>query len=196
MPILDIIAFNSTEEPKASSVLKSFLDDLKKYDGVISAWHGVQVEGPAHYHILVFWDSLAQLKAASKESYYPSLPTTLPILESSLLRRLFEINQFPEAALTAPVTDMSYMSLKENFVFENDLQPILVRFTQLKETGALGAYWGHSPDVKGLSVILVGWKCVQDHHDAPQIPAYKELVLSAMPVVNFDLKFVPFEKIF
>ena len=36
----------------------------------------------------------------------------------------------------------------------------------------------------------------QDHHDAPQNPAYKELVHAALPVVKFDLKFIPFEKVF
>ncbi|PPQ79447.1 hypothetical protein CVT26_007720 [Gymnopilus dilepis] len=194
MPILDIIAFKSKEDPKTSTAVQSFFESLKKYDGVQSAWHGVQVEGADHYHILVFWESLAHLKAASEDTYYPTLSPALPIADSTLLRRVFEFKAFPEIALTAPVTDLSYMSLKEGFNFETHLEPTLVKFTQLKDVGALGAYWGHSMEVDRLSVILAGWN--RDHHDAPQNPAYKELVHAALPVVKFDLKFIPFEKVF
>ena len=126
-----------------------------------SAWHGVQVEGADHYHILVFWESLAHLKAASEDAYYPTLSPALPIADSTLLRRVFEFKAFPEIALTAPVTDLSYMSLKEGFNFETHLEPTLVKFTQLKDVGALGAYWGHSMEVDRLSVILAGWNRVQ-----------------------------------
>lgn len=35
MPILDVIEFKPSEEIKTSSTFQSFLETLKKYDGVI-----------------------------------------------------------------------------------------------------------------------------------------------------------------
>ena len=127
-----------------------------------SAWHGVQVEDPEQYHIAVLWDSLSRLTEVSQSSCYPSqLPTTLPFAGSSLQRKLFDINQYPETALMAPITDMTYMFMKENKTFEKDLGPILERFAEMRETGAQGAYWGQSTEVEGMSIILIGWNSVQ-----------------------------------
>ncbi|KAF8958856.1 hypothetical protein BDZ97DRAFT_1761810 [Flammula alnicola] len=196
MPILDVIAFKPSEEPKTSSALQSFLETLKKYDGIISAWHGVPVEDPTQYHVIVFWDTLAHITAASKDSYYPSLPANFPVADSSLQRKLFDINQYPETALAAPITDITYMFLKKDKTFEKDLQPILIKFNELKESGSQGAYWGQSTEVEGVSIILIGWNSVQEHYDAGKIPAYKELNDSSTSVVTFDLKHVGFEKLF
>ncbi|KJA29607.1 hypothetical protein HYPSUDRAFT_31544 [Hypholoma sublateritium FD-334 SS-4] len=195
MPILDVIVFKPTEEPKASPALQSFFSSLKQYKGIIGAWHGVQVEDPTQYHLLVFWESFSHVQEASKDLYYPSLPTGLPAMDSSLQRKLLNINEYPESALAAPITDITYMFLKENKTYEEDLQPILVRFTELA-SGAKGAYWGQSLDEAGVSIIMIGWDSVQEHYDAGKIPAYKELNDAAIPVVTFALKHVPFDQIF
>ena len=44
MPILDVIAFKPTEDPKASSALQSFFSTLKAYKGVIG-WAPILVMG-------------------------------------------------------------------------------------------------------------------------------------------------------
>ena len=130
-------------------------------------------------------------------------------------RQLFDINQYPETALIAPITDMTYMFLKKDKTFEGDLHPILTKFTQLEGTGAKGAYWGQTTKHDGVSIILIGWDSVQvnffkitfskvlmahahlqEHYDAGKLPAYRELNDSAVPVVTFNLKHVDFEKIF
>ena len=58
------------------------------------------------------------------------------------------------------MTDITYMFLKENKTYEEDLQPILIRFTELA-SGAKGAYWGQSLDEVGVSIIMIGWDSVQ-----------------------------------
>jgi hypothetical protein len=149
---------------------------------------------------------------ASKDSNYPNLP---PIsTDSPLQRKLFDINEYPEAALAAPITDMTFMFLKDEYTFEKDLNPLLIRFTELRDTGAMGAYWGKATEVEKMSIVVIGWNSVQvkaalifrvrfsdhlyvqEHYDAGKHPAYKELNDSAVPVVNFDLKHVAFEQAF
>ncbi len=112
------------------------------------------------YHLLVFWNSFSHVQEASKDLYYPSLPANLPITDTSLQRKLLNINEYPESALNAPITDITYMFLKENKTYEEDLQPILIRFTELS-SGAKGAYWGKSVDEVGVSIIMIGWDSVQ-----------------------------------
>jgi len=177
-----------------------------------SAWHGFQIEDATQFHIVVVWHSYLHLTTASKDSYYPNLP---PITDSALQRKLFDINEYPEAALAAPITDMTFMFLKDGYAFEKDVKPLLIRFTELgDDTGAIGTYWGEATESEGMSIVVIGWDSVQveitsifrvrfsdhsyvqQHYDCGKQPAYKELNDSAVPVVNFDLKHVEFEQSF
>ena len=169
------------------------------------------MEDPTQFHIVIFWRSYLHLTTASKDSCYPDLP---PITDSPSQRKLFDINEYPEAALAAPITDMTFMFLKDGYTFEKDLNPLLIRFTELRDTGSMGAYWGKAIEVEGLSMVVIGWNSVQvkavsiscvrfsdhlhmqEHYDAGKQPAYKELNDSAVPVVNFDLKHVKFDQAF
>ena len=53
------------------------------------------------------------------------------------------------------------MFLKDGYTFEKDLHPILIKFTELHDTGAMGAYWGKATEVEGMSIVMIGWNSVQ-----------------------------------
>ena len=94
----------------------------------------------------MIWDSAkSQLAAASQN--YSSLSTTLPAVESSLQRLLFDISQSPETAFAAPVTDVTLMTLKKDQAV--DPQVNVAKFAALP-TGAQGVYWGQSKKIQEL----------------------------------------------
>jgi len=114
MPILDVIAFEQSEDIKTST-LQNFLETLKKYDGIIRYFSrekcllcnlSFSLFGTSAWHVF-------RLTEVSQSSCYPSqLPTTLPFAESSLQRNLFDINQYTGTALMTPITDLTCMFLK------------------------------------------------------------------------------------
>ena len=86
----------------------------------------------------MIWDSVEYQIAAASQNY-SSLSTTLPAVESSLQRLLFDNSQSPETAFAAPVTEVTLMTLKKAQAV--DPQVNVANFAALP-TGAQGVCIG------------------------------------------------------
>jgi hypothetical protein len=96
-----------------------------------------------------------------QDSSYPTFLSTLAAAHSgpplSVLH--FDMTDDPAKGLTAPVTDLTYMTLKEGKT-KADVEPFFANFAWIADLGK-GFHHGQCVEKPELFVVLMGWASVE-----------------------------------
>jgi hypothetical protein len=107
------------------------------------------------------WEKPEYHEKFLQDSSYPTFLTTLAAAHSgpplSVLH--FDMTDDPAKGLTAPVTDLTYMTLKEGKT-KADVEPFFANFAWIADLSK-GFHHGQCVEKPELFVVLMGWASVE-----------------------------------
>ncbi|OCH90660.1 hypothetical protein OBBRIDRAFT_586678 [Obba rivulosa] len=156
------------ENPADTSLVQPAFDILKRSDGIIKIYHGLQTEDQKDAYIYIVWETLGHHEALQKN------PTEYPALGEAVLKfwsappRMLHVQPTsePYAALGAPATELALATLKPGQSKERleELVDTLTKGAPPGEaTGLVSAVWGPVVERSDMVALILGWTSVEAH---------------------------------
>jgi len=195
MPITEFVTFKASEAYIAdSAVIQPAVKLLAEHEGVLSVFTGFEVEDPTVGYLFVVWEKLEHHEKLMQDSSYPTILSTLAAAQSGppLSMLHFDMTDDPTKGLTAPVTDLTYMTLKEGKT-KADVEPFFATFAWIADLGR-GFHHGQCVEKPELFVVLMGWASIEAHMEAGKAPEFAALVGDALAVMDIHVKHAKIHK--
>ncbi|KAF8967025.1 hypothetical protein BDZ97DRAFT_561754 [Flammula alnicola] len=171
MPIVEIVWWSATDDFLADfdALFKSTVDHVSATNGCLRVYYGIEEEDRTNFWMVVVWQSHAHHQAMIDRPDYPVMVGRLqPFFRDGQLKmNHIEFNKETDAAFNAPVTAISFLTLKEGRTKEEADEALRALIKVLDEgPGSFQpATWGETEEDAEKTILVVGWSSVQIHHE-------------------------------
>jgi len=168
-----------------------------KVDGCLGLYHGITEEDKTTIFIFIVWETFEHHKALMDHPEYPGIIGLRPsFVPDGVKMKHVQFIQDPFTALSAPITEIADMTLKEGKTKE-DLAEVLAVSASNFEADApyLPAAWGESREEPGKGyVLIIGWNSSKEHLGIVAKPSYATPIQNLVNTVDSKMFHVALKK--
>ncbi|RPD59183.1 hypothetical protein L226DRAFT_510337 [Lentinus tigrinus ALCF2SS1-7] len=174
LPVVEVICAPATEafraNPRSLPLVAPTFDILKKVDGQIRSYYGLQHEDSSLAYTLVAWESLGHHhELMNDEVAYPPLVDVIQKIIDPFKLKMFHcaFTSEPYKALQAPVTELATFTLNPG-QSKDALEGLVEDLSQAmnaapRDSGVVHAAWGPTIEHDDMVALFVGWTSIEAH---------------------------------
>jgi len=166
IPVTELVFFTSSEAFRSdpASIINNVGGILGKSEGMISAYHGPEIEDPSQAYLVVLWETLEHHKALISSPSYPALMEGLkPAIGGPFEMLHAKFNKDPTKAFTAPVTEIAVLTATPGKPREEIGKLLDVISSQEPNSKVTLSTWGPVVEKEDVFILVVGWESLEAH---------------------------------
>ncbi|KIK58620.1 hypothetical protein GYMLUDRAFT_262438 [Collybiopsis luxurians FD-317 M1] len=165
-PVLSYITFPASDNFKTEEAqVKSAIEEITNTDGLISSYHGLQVEqeGGKFGYLISTWESPEKLNAFREKSGDKFNSLIAGLSTGEIQRYEFvAIKNIPEPALQSKTVELAIGKPRGAASIE-PLKQVTFEMCDATEAGGHPSAVGESTDGSGILLFAGGWESVEEH---------------------------------
>jgi len=173
LPCIEVADAPATEaykaDPTSVTLVGPAMDILKKSQGIIKVYYGLQTEDDKHVYVYNVWEDIKDHHRLQADA------VTYPILGEKCAQFMTERSRMvhiqptsePYAALGAPATELAYVTVKpgqSKEKVETIGSSLMNLMNELGDKGGvISAVWGPTVEKDDTIAFIIGWTSVEAH---------------------------------
>ncbi|KAI0693002.1 hypothetical protein C8T65DRAFT_668867 [Cerioporus squamosus] len=176
LPVVEVICAPATEafraNPRSLPLVAPTFDILKKVDGQIRSYYGLEHEDSSLAYTLVAWESLGHHhELMIDEVAYPPLVDAIQKIIDPFKLKMFHcaFTSEPYRALEAPVTELATFTLHAG-QSKDAMEGLVDNLSNAmnaapRESGVVHSAWGPTIEHNDMVALFIGWTSVEAHRN-------------------------------
>ncbi|KIP06413.1 hypothetical protein PHLGIDRAFT_128279 [Phlebiopsis gigantea 11061_1 CR5-6] len=201
LPTLEICKFVANEAYRTDpTAISSALDVLLNAPGCLALYHGLDLEDPQYFHVVVVWEDIQFHRALEQDEVaYPTLLAGIKAIAVSreyLLHANFAIDV--NKALNAPLTELAWWTIPpvaDKAVVVNLVQTLMTTIHRECEGEILAGGMGQCVEENNKLCVCLGWHSLERFKASIQgSPEAVEIIDRIKGIAELELKFAKLTK--
>ncbi|KDR82910.1 hypothetical protein GALMADRAFT_238558 [Galerina marginata CBS 339.88] len=183
MPVVEFVWWSASDEflDDYDGLFKPTIDHVSKAEGCLRIFTGLQEQDRTSFWMVVVWESHELHQAMMDRPDYPAMVGRLkPFFRDGQIKmNHVEFNNETDAAFNAPLTSISFLTLKDGASLEDldRLFRVLDNLVDPNHGGYPPGAWGATHEDPRKVLYLTGWDSDQAHDSILQVENNSEKYL-------------------